>query len=148
MKKSLFLLMVSVTGVLLSNSCTKESTSKDNGMIQLTITAGLPDTKTVFSEQSGENPLTVNWKSGTTELFGIFVGTSSQVPNQFTANVTSDSKSAAFTGSIPSATANGTNLIAVYISTLLLILLLYHSIFRRRLAMEIISLNLQRSFQW
>jgi hypothetical protein len=114
MKKSLFLLMVSVTGVLLSNSCTKESTSKDNGMIQLTITAGLPDTKTVFSEQSGENPLTVNWKSGTTESFGIFVGTLSQVPNQFTANVTSDSKSAAFTGSIPSATANGTNLIAVY----------------------------------
>ena len=56
MKKSLFLLMVSVTGVLLSNSCTKEYTSKDNGMIQLTITAGLPDTKTVFSEQSGENP--------------------------------------------------------------------------------------------
>src|SRR5574344_1754278 len=108
MKKSLFLLMAASTCVLLLNSCTKESSSSDNGMIPLTITAGLPDTKATFTEDA--NGLAVKWQA-TNESFGVYSGASNTTLTQFTASPGTETSSAAFSGDIAT---GSTTLYAVY----------------------------------
>jgi hypothetical protein len=112
MKKSSILFMVIMTFALLSNGCSKEGSSNENEMINITVSAQLPETKAVFEQGTG-NSLNVKWKTGT-ETIGIYAGSNSQTPNVFTANLGVDATTATFAGSIPSGSST---LYAVYPST-------------------------------